>query len=82
MQDLIFDKSLALNFKIELLDKEHQDLWNKISSGKNKKIDDIIGRLEMQTKYIYNQDELKEKDVNFKKEWQEVSDKIKLFRKE
>jgi DNA primase len=69
-------------FDIALLDEGYQNIWNKISSGKTKKIDDVVGRLEMQTKYIYNQDELKEKDINFKREWQEVSNKIKLFRKE
>jgi DNA primase len=75
-------KEEAEKFDTALLDEDYQDIWNKIINGKTKKIDDVIGRLEMQTKYIYNQDELKEKDVNFKREWQEVSNKIKLFRKE
>ena len=82
---LMFPKELKLKidkFEIDLLDRDHQDIWNKILSGKTKKIEDLTRRLEMQTKYSFNQDEIKEKEVDPKKEWQDIYKKLQIMRKE
>ena len=75
-------KSEIEKFEIDLLDENCKDIWNKILAGKTKKIADIIGRLEMQTKYTFNQDEIKEKELDFKKEWQDINKKLQIIKKE
>jgi hypothetical protein len=82
---VMFSKDLKVEideFEVGLLDEKHQDILDKILSGKTEKIEDLIGRLEMQTKYTFNQDEIKEKELNFKKEWQDINKKLQIIKKE
>lgn len=70
------------DFKIELLDREHQDIWKKILTGKTKKISDKLGQLETQISYNYNQEGVQENEINPVKDWEEVFKELKIIRKE
>ncbi len=70
------------SFEIDLLDQEHQVIWNKIFEGKTKKISAKISQLEAQINYTYNKEGLEENEIDSGFDWQETCEKIKVFRKE
>jgi len=75
-------KEQVKKFDSNLLDQTHKDIWDKILKGKTKKISDKLSQLEAQISYDYNKDGLIENDIEPDVDWQEVSARLILLRKE
>ncbi len=69
-------------FNADLLDKEHRGIWDKILTGKTKKISDKLNQIETEIKYIYNEDGVQESEINPIKDWRDVCKKLTILRKE